>query len=265
VTAPQVSIHGVVDALIELATKLGVSFVTGQNVSGLSKNAGRVVEVKTPAGSHFPQALISTVDVIRTHRLLGLRHGSESAPPSLSGLVVLLGVEGVRNELVQHNIFFPKNYRAEFEAISDGNFPEDPTLYVHLGCRTNPQDAPRGHENWFVMANAPPLGPSELAAPDQEALFGDRIISMLVDKGVLNREQIKVRKILGPAHLKAFGHRGSIYGRAPHSLLSTLRPSPRVKGLHNLFLAGGTVHPGGGMPLAMLSGKHAAEQMLKQL
>jgi phytoene desaturase len=265
VTSPEGGIHGVIRALTALAQEVGVAVQVGCDVEGLDVRHGRVVEVKSTGGSYFPSAVISTLDVIRTHRLLGIRHDSENQTPSLSGVVVLLGVEGDHTALAQHNIFFPQNYQAEFKAISDGDYPEDPTLYLHIGCRTTPTDAPPGHENWFVMANAPPLGPDEKIDLDAEQAFGARVVSMLLQKGVLTEGQVKMCKVLGPSHLKSFGHRGSIYGRAPHSLLTTLRPHQRIRGLKNILLAGGTVHPGGGMPLAMLSGKRAAEGILATL
>jgi phytoene dehydrogenase-like protein len=73
------------------------------------------------------------------------------------------------------------------------------------------------------------------------------------------KPRVQMQHVLGPDYLATFAERGSIYGTAPHSLLTTLRSKQKIAGISNLVLAGGTVYPGGGIPLSLLSGKAAAE------
>ena len=89
-------------------------------------------------------------------------------------------------------------------------------------------------------------------------MYASHIIDVLERRGFDVKNRLEHQHILPPRYLTRFAHFGSIYGVAPHSLLRTIRPKPRLAGIKNLWLAGGTVHPGGGMPLAMQSGKNAA-------
>jgi phytoene dehydrogenase-like protein len=121
---------------------------------------------------------------------------------------------------------------------------------------TDPSDAPHDGENWFVLVNAP----SGVAA-DWEA-EADRVVASLgIDRRVL------ARAVRSPADLEtetgAVG--GAIYGDAPHGRLGTLRrPGPHVPGVHGLLRVGGTAHPGGGLPLALLGGELAARELVAQ-
>lgn len=255
---PVGGIKGVVRQLAALAQKLGVDLRTGVRVERLETRGGRVRAVHTSAGPFAADAVVSGLDLIRTHRLLGRRSRAERQGPSLSGFVLLLGLEGETPGLAHHNISFPHDYRAEFRAVRRGHLPEDPTLYVSISSKTETGDAPTGCENWFVLVNAPALSN---ASPDWEAeggRYAEHLLRVLARRGLDVRDRIRVQKTFAPTYLARLAHRGAIYGAAPHSLLSTLRPKQTVRGVRNLVLASGTVHPGGGIPLSLLSGRHAA-------
>ena len=255
---PVGGIKGVVRQLRALAEKLGVQILTGVTVGRLHTTAGRVTKVETDAGDFAAEGVISSLDLIRTHQLLG-RRAKEGLEPSLSGFVLLLGLEGETPGLTHHNISFPENYRAEFEAVRQGKLAADPTLYVSISSKTETGDAPPGCENWFVLVNAPALSktnPIDWAVTGPR--YAEKLLEVLARRGLDVRGRVRVQQIFTPAYLGRLAHRGAIYGAAPHSLLGTLRPKQTVHGVRNLVLAGGTVHPGGGIPLALLSGKHAA-------
>jgi phytoene dehydrogenase-like protein len=189
-------------------------------------------------------------------------------PPSLSGLVWLAGVRGVDARLGDHTVLFPEDYEAEFRDIRAGRHPRDPTLSVTITSRSDPSDAPAGHENRFVMANAPALATPEPATARREAdeaEGGRSLRDALARHGFDPADRVVVERWLAPAAFAAFGHRGSLYGAAPHGALATLRPTNAVAGVANAALAGGTVHPGGGVPLAMLSGRFAASLVAARL
>jgi phytoene desaturase len=263
---PVGGIKGVVRALRQLAESLGVRVHTGVTVARLHRVRGRVREVLTDAGAFSAEVVVSSLDLVRTHQLLGKRTPAERLEPSLSGFVLLLGLDGLTPALGHHNISFPGDYRAEFEAVRRGELAADPTLYLSLSSRTKPDDAPPGGENWFVLVNAPALSrdrPIDWAA--ESPRYADHLLGVLARRGFDVRGRVRVQKTFSPAYLGRLAHRGAIYGAAPHSLLGTLRPKQTVRGVDNLFLAGGTVHPGGGIPLALLSGKHAAALALERL
>ncbi len=258
VVYPEGGIKRVVRELAALATRLGVDIKTGAWVERLELVSNKVREVQTSAGNFSADVVVSSLDIVRTHKLLGKRTRLEGLEPSLSGFVLLLGVEGASPELAHHTILFPEDYPAEFAAIRRGERPRNPTLYVSVGAKTDPSQAPPGCENLFVMANAPAL---PVGAPSKEADaygYADHLLEVLERHGLPLRDRIRFRHTLGPDHLATLAHRGSIYGAAPHSLLRTLRSKGAVRGVKNLFLAGGSVHPGGGVPLALLSGKGVA-------
>ena len=256
---PVGGIRGVVDQLCALAKKLGVDIQTNVEVKKLETQGNHLKHVHTSSGSFEADTVISSLDIIRTHRLLDKRTRVERLEPSLSGFVLLLGLKGDTPELTHHNILFPNDYRAEFEAVRRGELPQDPTLYASISSKSEAGDAPPGGENWFVLANAPALDSINY---DEEA-YTQYLIDLLERRGLAVRGRLEVQKTFPPRYLTTLSHRGSIYGAAPHSLLQTLRPKQRVKGVNNLFLAGGSVHPGGGIPLALLSGKHAAASALR--
>jgi phytoene dehydrogenase-like protein len=151
----------------------------------------------------------------------------------------MLGLRGRTPGLVHHAITFPAGYDAEFDDVFVHRRPvRDPTVYVSASCATDPGETP---ENWFVLVNAPAIS----ADWDAEA---ERLIDRL---GV--RDRIAARALRTPDEL------GPIYGVAPHGRLGTLRrPPATVRGIRGLRLAGGTVHPGGGLPLVVLGAATAA-------
>ena len=192
---------------------------------------GRVWGVETTAGAFTADAVVTDVDerVVRT-RLLG--RPARRRTPSLSGLALLLGVRD--DAPAHHRILFPPDYDAEFDDIFDGQrMPRDPTLYV---C------APPG-QGWFVLVNAP-------ASPAD----WDEATAAVLDR--LNVRPSVLERVT-PADLG-----GPIYGGAPHGRLGAMRrPGNRIRGVEGLWLTGGTVHPGGGLPLVTLGGRSVARQL----
>lgn len=277
VTLPVGGVHGVVRALRTLAEDLGVEIRTGAEVERLAERGGRVANVILGDGELAVDAVVAAVDRRWALQLLG-RPATARRHPSLSGTVALLGVRAETPELAPHNVLFPTDYAREFDELRAGRHPSDPTLYLHASSKGDPDDAPAGHENWFVMANAPALpagdtrgAPGTMRAPvgtarsAADAAAVRRLRATLAARGFDPAGRTVVERDLGPAELARFGDRGAIYGPAPNGLLSTLRPGPAVRGVANVWLAGGTVHPGGGIPLALLSGRYAAAELLRSL
>lgn len=182
---------------------------------------------------------------------------------SLSGFALMLGLRDRTPGLGHHTILFPADYDAEFDDVFGARRPaRDPTLYVSVSAATAPEEAPAGCENWFVLVNAPLHGPVDW---DAEAdAYESAILARLAARGLDPAGRIVVRARRTPADLErdtgAIG--GAIYGAAPHGRLGTLRrPGNRWPGIDGLWLVGGTAHPGGGLPLVMLSGAIVAAQI----
>ena len=190
-----------------------------------------------------------------------------SLEPSLSGFVLLLGLDGQTPGLAHHNVFFSHDYPLEFRQIFDQLTPaEDPTIYVSVASRTDPTQAPAGMENWFVLVNAPPTG--RVDWQKESASYSPLILEKLAHKGFEIRDRIRVQHAITPADLETRyrAWRGGIYGTSSNGIQSAfLRPQNRSRTVEGLYLASGSAHPGGGLPLVMLSGKLAADALENDL
>jgi phytoene desaturase len=187
--------------------------------------------------------------------------------PSLSGFILMLGVEGSTPGLEHHNIFFSSDYPLEFKRIfEDGRPAENPSIYACISSKTDPSQAPAGMENWFVLVNAPPTGRTDWNR--EAAPYAQLILQSLAARGFEIRDRIRVQHILTPADLESryLTHRGGIYGSSSNTISSAfLRPKNRAKKVSGLYLASGSAHPGGGLPLVMLSGKLASDALEQDL
>ena len=185
---------------------------------------------------------------------------------SCSGYALLLGVEGEHPQLAHHNIFFCDDYRREFEDIFQrGIPPQEPTVYVAITSKSDPSHAPAGCENWFVLVNAPALGKS-FGWEENERQYRQIVFNTLERFGIHLQKQIRSTIQLTPVEIARMSGawRGALYGISSNSAMNAFRrPHNRCPDLKNLYFAGGTTHPGGGVPMVMLSGKVAAELVLK--
>ena len=153
---PVGGIRATVDALEALARRRGVSINLNTQIENLKRSHHQISKVHTNQGVFEADVIISSLDILRTHKLLGLSTSLTDLEPSLSGFVLLIGVNG-ESLLPHHTISFSPDYPAEFATLDAGQLATDPTLYISIGCKSNPAEAPEGCENWFVMANAPGL------------------------------------------------------------------------------------------------------------
>jgi phytoene dehydrogenase-like protein len=170
----------------------------------------------------------------------------------LSGFALMLGLRGRTPGLAHHSIHFPADPRAEFDAVFGGRAPADPTLYVSAPVATDPGDAPADREAWFALVNAPATG---LDCDELE----QRIVARL---GVGDRIEARARRTPADLERETGAVGGAIYGAAPHGRLASLRtPGNAVRGVRGLWRVGGTVHPGGGLPLVALGGATVAREI----
>lgn len=201
----------------------------------------------------------------------GFRDVQEKVEPeewSLSGFVLLLGVNRKYPHLRHHNIFFSEDYPEEFRTLfEERDLPEDPTVYINISACTTPEDAPAAHDNYFVLVNAPAEVREinwSLRAPAYQRL----ILAKLEDMGLTNLSQhIVYSKIFTPADFarRDLSTGGALYGAASHGIRASLFRPPIVSP-HDpkLFFVGGSTHPGGGIPLVLLSARMASEAVLRK-
>ncbi len=267
---PQGGIYQIGAALARLAAELGVVIETGRDVAEIVRENGRCAAVRLTDGTLYPaRAVVSNLDVSTTYqRLLPDLPYRPPAETSCSGFILLLGVAGESPALAHHNIFFSADYPAEFRAIfHDGLPPDDPTIYVAITSKTDPDHAPPGQENWFVLVNAP-AADGRFDWSTHAPAYRDRVLARLAAHGVDLSGRIVSERVITPDELAAQSGawRGALYGASPNSKFSAFRRPPnRARDVTGLYFAGGTTHPGGGVPMVTLSGKVAAEMVLEEV
>jgi phytoene desaturase len=264
-------------ALVSLARELGVLIETGTEVDKILIEQGRACGVRLAGGEVMrADAVLANSDAVDTYRRLIDRDARrvytdrklEKLEPSCSGFVLLLGVARLYPQLAHHNIFFSSDYPAEFRALFEAGRPAaDPTIYVCAASRTDASQAPAGHENLFVLVNAPATGGQTNWTAEARG-YRDLIVRRLEENGLDGlSDAIDYEYIITPADFEQTYHanRGSIYGISSNKRRHAfLRPPNKARDIARLYFAGGSTHPGGGIPLVLLSGKMAAELLLRE-
>jgi phytoene dehydrogenase-like protein len=156
-----------------------------------------------------------------------------------------------------HSIFFSTDYKREFsEIFGSKSFPSEPTIYVHISSAANPADAPEGCQNWFVMLNMPSgMVPDASQKNVLRQLVLRRIAQQL---GIPLEEHILYEKMWDASGIEqeTGSQGGALYGASSNGKLAALkRHGNNNKRYPNLYFCGGTVHPGGGIPLVLRSAR----------
>ncbi|GAB4548326.1 MAG: phytoene desaturase family protein [Anaerolineae bacterium] len=267
-------IYAIARAMAKLAGELGVQICTNCPVEQILVRQGKVAGVIVGGEHIVAQQVIANVDVATVYeKLLPTEVASSAkvrrlthAEPSCSGFIALWGVQGVDERLAHHNIFFSRDYPREFQQIfGEGVPPDDPTIYVAITSKKDPQDAPEGCENWFVLVNAPALSDRYNWATNM-IRYRDNVLVNLTKFGIT--PNIVHETLLTPVDIERMtgARRGALYGVSSNNRFAAfLRPHNRAKDVRGLYFAGGTVHPGGGVPMVTLSGNIAAQMALEDL
>lgn len=262
---PKGGMHSITQALFQLGKDLGVEYHFNTSVEEIMTEKGKATGVKTQAGNLPFNLVVSNADVVPTYRkLLPTEVAPEktlSQPRSSSALIFYWGIKAEFPHLDLHNIFFSDDYKAEFEHIFEKQTVyEDPTVYVNISSKEEKQDAPPGCENWFVMVNVPGN-----TGQDWEALKTEirkNVLSKL--SRILKRnveELIDYEETLEPITIeqKTGSFQGSLYGASSNNTLAAFLRHPNFsQRIKDLYFCGGSVHPGGGVPLCLLSAKITA-------
>ncbi|WP_203857085.1 phytoene desaturase family protein [Plantactinospora mayteni] len=267
---PRGGLGTLADALLSRCLDLGVVVATGSTVTGIEAAGGRVHGIRL-AGAVAPvpaDVVVANTDALTLYRdllptpdrLAGLTERS------LAGFVLLLGVRG-DSGLAHHNVFFPDDYDAEFDAVFGDpgrGVPArpvaDPAVFVSVP--DDPLVRPTGHEAWFVLVNAPrqgrTLGGVDWRRPGLADAYADRVLDVLATRGVDVRDRLVFRELRTPNDLA--GTAGAPGGAIHGSVGGLLRPANRGPA-RGLFLVGGSTHPGGGLPMVALSAQIVAGEI----
>lgn len=259
---PHGGMHAITTSLVQLAKDLGVEFNFNSPVEKLETNNGKVTGAIINGEVKTADLYVTNMDVVPTYRKL---IPQEKAPEktlkqerSSSALIFYWGIKKDFPQLDLHNILFSENYKAEFDHLfQQKTLYHDPTVYINITSKYEVNDAPKGCENWFVMINSPanvgqdwdnmiPIAREHIIQKINKVLKTD--ITPLVE----------VEEILEPRTIesKSSSYQGALYGAASNNKFAAFLRHPNFnRKLKNLFHVGGSVHPGGGIPLCLLSAK----------
>lgn len=258
------------EALYELAKNMGVTFHFDSKVEKISVTDSKADSVQIAGGEEFNADLI-VANSDATDTILNLmdqkavsnskKKRQKSIEPSCSGFVMLLGVNKQWDQLKHHNIFFSDDYEKEFRQIfKEKVLPDDPTIYVANSSYTDTDHAHANSSNLFILVNSPYVTEEQDWSTLRES-YSSFLIEELENRGLQGlKESIDVKEVITPLDfLNLYGsNRGSIYGTSSNSKFAAfLRPRNKIRGIGNLYLVGGSTHPGGGIPLVIQSAFNA--------
>ena len=268
---PKKGMVDITNSLVALASRKGVKFVYNTQVDEIVVDNKKTTGVRVNGNHHRAEIVVSNMDVVPTYRrLLSTQKAPERSlgqERSSSAIIFYWGIDTSFPELDLHSIFFSENYQAEFDAIfTQKTLSDDPTIYVNITAKDVAGDAPVGKENWFVMINAP-----HDTGQDWDEL-AQKLRKKVVEK--LNRNlktnlesHIVEEFVLTPPMIeeKTASFTGALYGAASNNRMAAFLRHPNFsRQISNLYFCGGSVHPGGGIPLCLLSAKIVANLVKDQ-
>ena len=258
---PKNGMYGIVSALVKLAQEVGIAFHYNSKVTGLKLTKDKVEGIFVESEFHPAELVVNDTDIAyfyqhilpKPNMLKRLMRRERSS----SALIFYWGVKGSSN-LDVHNILFSSDYRAEFEGLfKQKRLANDLTVYIFISKKVVETDAPEGCENWFVMVNAPEhVGQNW----EEETARAREIVlkKMEAHLGYSIENQIKNEKVVTPAEIESrtASVHGSLYGHSSNSAFAAFLRHPNFSRRYkNLYFVGGSVHPGGGIPLCLASAK----------
>lgn len=264
------------EAMAELAERQGATLRLSTEIRSVDAPQGHVRGVTLASGEQLPaEAVILNADASGVAAgLLGVAAAQAvTLPPrrerSLSAVTWNLVARTKGLALHRHTVFFSRDYKAEFDALfARGEVPPDPTVYVCAQDRGDePGPSPDEPERLLCLVNAPADGDTPGRDPARAARSEAAAFAQLERCGLHVERDPRSMHVTTPHDFEGRfpGSGGALYGMASHGWRSAFqRPGCRTR-LPGLYLAGGSAHPGPGVPMAALSGRMAAEAVLSDL
>ncbi|MFC4211553.1 1-hydroxycarotenoid 3,4-desaturase CrtD [Pedobacter lithocola] len=265
---PKKGMYSITLALVKLAEDVGVKFDFNQKVDAIDYQNKKIKGILVGGKFVAADTVISNLDIWFTYKTL-----LKNLPPptkllnqerSSSALIFYWGIKNIHPDLDLHNILFASSYETEFDTIwKEKSIPHDPTIYINITSKHIKNDAPEGCENWFVMINVPANNGQEWDQLIKEARQNiiekiNRILKKDISEDIICEEILDPRSI----EFKTGSYQGSLYGNSSNNQFAAFLRHPNfISKISGLYFCGGSVHPGGGIPLALLSAKIIGDEI----
>lgn len=259
--------------LQRLLGELGIHLRLQSEVTEVRKDGNRVTGVVTQEGTFHPADLIvSNMEVIPAYeRLLRedarLLRGLRKFEPTCSGLVLELGLDCQYPQLAHHNFFYSQQQRKHFHTVfRKRQLPPDPTIYLVAASKTDPTVAPPGCDCLKILPHIPHIDDTLPLSREDYLAFKERVVDKLERMGLKDlRKHTVFEHCWTPLDIRAqyYSNKGSIYGVVSDRFKNLAFKAPKQSTKYpNLFFVGGSVNPGGGMPMVILCGQNVAKKVV---
>ena len=258
---PEGGMNKITQAIYALAQRQGVEFHFGKQVSEILIEDGNAMGIMVDGTPLKYDKIISNMDVYSTYKKLlpSVKHPERTLRQerSTSAVIFYWGIKKEFPQLDVHNILFSDNYQHEFETMAAGDITNDPTVYINITKKYVHTDAPDGCENWFVMVNAPYNRNQDwdkIIARTRKNIIQkvNRILKINLEELIVQESLLDPRTI----ESRSSSHLGALYGSSSNNKMAAfMRHANFSSRIKDLYFCGGSVHPGGGIPLCLLSAK----------
>lgn len=266
--------YNLAEGLLKLLEELGVKVHLNSEVVELGRSNKRIDSIKLSDNSIVEADIVlSNMEAIPLYRdVLGMDktfiQTLDKFEPTCSGLVIHLALKEEYPQLAHHNFFFSDNPKEHFSTVFEKKeMPDDPTIYLVAPTRIDESQAPEGYDNIKILPHIPYI--NDNIGPEDYEDLKEKVYSKLEKMGLNNlRENIIFEEILNPFNIQDmyYSNKGSIYGIvSDRNKNLALKMPKKSTEFENLFFAGGSINPGGGMPMVVLSGINAAKDIINEI
>jgi len=259
--------------LQRLMDELGVKVRLHSEVVEVSKENSLVTGIVTRDGTRHPaDIIVSNMEVIPAYEQLlqeddELMTSLEQYEPACSGLVLELGLDRQYPQLAHHNFFFSANQREHFHTVfRKRQLPPDPTIYLVAASKSDPTVAPAGCDGLKILPHIPHIDDDNPLTHEDYMDFKERVLIKLERMGLTDlRKHVVFEHCWTPHDIREqyYSNKGSIYGVVTDRFRNLAFKAPKQSTKYpNLFFVGGSVNPGGGMPMVVLCGQNVAKKVI---
>ncbi|MBN2587195.1 MAG: phytoene desaturase [Candidatus Fermentibacteraceae bacterium] len=264
--------YNIARGLGRLMEELGIEVNLRSEVTTIGSSGDRVTHLELENGRKVEaDIVVSNMEVIPAYRRLlnedePFMRKLRKFEPACSGLVLDLGLDRKYPQLAHHNFFFSGDQHDHFTSVFQKRvLPRDPTIYLVAASRTDPTVAPEGCDCLKILPHIPYIREDAPISRAEYMEFKELILDKLERMGLEDlRKSVVFEHVWTPEDIlqNYYSNKGSIYGVVSDRFRNFAFKAPKRSTRYgNLYFVGGSVNPGGGMPMVVLSGRNAARMI----